>query len=105
MGYKENFISELRAIVNSGRFTAYTAGVPLTLPTGENVIVKVKHTVRSVRPPGLRFSKHAFITEVTAGEHLGVGFGESESQLVAIQKSIAEGVERSLFRAFKNAGV
>lgn len=94
-------ISELFAIANSGKFTAYTEGVPMTLPTGESIVIKTQRTYQSKRPIGFRFSKYAFVTEVAAGEHRSTGFGEAPTQLLALQKSIAEGVERALFKALQ----
>ena len=94
-------ISEILAIARSGRFTAYTQGVPVRLPTGETVTVKIERTLKSLRPPGLRFSAFAFMTEVSAGDVLGVGFGEAPTNLVALQRSIAEGVERAIYKALK----
>jgi hypothetical protein len=94
-------VSELLAITESKKFTAYTAGVTVTLPTGESIFVKTQQTRRSVRPTGLRFSKYAFITDVTAGTHVARGFGEAPTRLLALQKSIAEAVERVTYRAMK----
>jgi hypothetical protein len=94
--------SDLRAIANSSHFTPYTDGVTVTLPNGETITVKLKRTFRSLRPVGLRLSKFAFITEVSAGDVIGVGYGEDNSKLLAVQKSIAEGVERVIFHSVKN---
>ena len=38
---------------------------------------------------------------MSANGHIGVGFGESEVKLIAVQKSVAEGVERAIGRATK----
>lgn len=94
-------LSEFFAIARSGRFTAYAQGVPVRLPTGETVTIKIERTTKSVRPVGLRFSPFAFMTEVSAGEFRGIGFGEASTQLVALQKSIAEGAERAIYKALK----
>jgi hypothetical protein len=93
--------SELFAIARSSRFTTYERGVPVRLPSGENVVVKIERTSKSVRPVGLRFSTFAFMTEVSAGDARGFGFGEAPTQLIALQKSIAEGVERAIYKAVK----
>jgi hypothetical protein len=95
-------IAEFFAIARSSRFTAYAQGVSARLPTGENVAVKIERTSKSLRPPGMRFSTFAFMTEVSAGDFRGVGFGEAPTQLVALQKSIAEGIERALYKSLKS---
>lgn len=95
-------ISELLAITQSKKFTAYTEGVPVTLPSGESFLIKIQRTRRSIRPMGLRFSEYAFITDVTAGVLRATGFGEASTQVLAFQKSIAEGVERVMYRAMKS---
>lgn len=93
------FASELQNIFYSSRFTGFIRGVDLRLPTGESISVRVEKTERSVRPIGLRFSPFAFITEVRAGENFAFGYGESDSKLLALQKSISEGVERCVFKS------
>lgn len=97
----KRLFAEITAVARSGRFTPYIQGVPVTLPTGETLTIKIEKTERSVRPVGLRFSEFAFVTEVSAGKHLGVGYGESSYHLPALQKSIAEGVERAVYLALK----
>ena len=82
-------VSEIAARFRSGRFTPFLSGVEVELLGGQKVPLKIMRTVRSIRPPGLRFSKFSFITEVTAGKHVGFGFGEAESKLIALQKSVA----------------
>lgn len=94
-------IAEVLAITNSSRFTAYTQGVSVCLPTGVTINVKIEKTTKSLRPVGLRFSAFAFMTEVSAGDFRGFGFGEAPTKLVAFQKSIAEGVERALYKSLK----
>ncbi|MBI3557687.1 MAG: YcaO-like family protein [Deltaproteobacteria bacterium] len=94
-------IAEIFAIAKSSRFTAYEQGVLVHLPTGENVTVKIERTTKSLRPVGLRFSTFAFVTEVSAGAARGFGYGEAPTQLIALQKSIAEGVERAIYKALK----
>jgi hypothetical protein len=97
-------IAEILAITNSRRIAAFLEGAYVDLPTGERTFVKVKSFHRSTRSEGLRFSKFSFASEVTAGEQVGFGYGEGESQLIAFQKSIVEGVERAIYKSQKAAG-
>ncbi len=87
--------------MNSGKIAVYLDGVKATLSSGEIIDIKVKKLFRSQRSPGLRFSKFSFVSEVRAGDDLGYGYGESESQLVANQKCIVEGVERAVYKMMK----
>lgn len=93
----------LSAHASSSRFTAISRGVQVELVTGQTVEVKLKDLERSLRPAGLRLSRYAFITEVEAGGHHGFGYGEAEYELIAIQKAIAEGFERVVFRALQGS--
>ena len=96
------FLSEISAIAHSGRFAPFADGVRVDLPSGKTVTVKIEQTSKSSRPVGLRFSRFAYMTEVSAGDVVGIGYGEAATEFVALQKSIAEGVERSLFKNLKN---
>lgn len=95
--------SELIAISNSKSFTPFAEGIRIDLSGGEQLVVKTKKTFSSPRPIGLRFSKYSFITEMQAGDHIGFGYGEAPTQLLALQKSIAEGVERAIYHAMKGS--
>lgn len=95
------FLSELAARTQSGKFVAYATGLKTHLSTGEEIFLKIERTEKSIRPRGLRFSKHAFVTEVSAGSDVGFGYGESPTQILALQKSIAEGIERAVYRIAK----
>lgn len=93
----------LSAHANSARFAAIMRGVRIELPSGETLDVRVNDLERSIRPAGLRLSKHAFVTDVHAGDHRGYGYGEAEYELIALQKAIAEGFERAVFRALQRS--
>lgn len=97
------WFTELTAIFHSRRFTPFLSGIELSITPDQKYFVKVLKTTKSIRPLGFRFSKYSFVTEVAAGEHVGTGYGEAESKLVALQKSIAEGVERAIFLAFTSS--
>jgi hypothetical protein len=94
--------NELLAIARSGKFTAFLSGVEVTLFDGHRVLVRVKRSVRATRPVGLRFSQYSFVTEVSAGEFVGFGYGEAPTKMLAIQKSIAEGIERAIYQSSKS---
>lgn len=96
-----SFRSEILAVANSRKIAAFVTGSRLSLPNGENIFVRVKNTFRVQRSPGFRFSKYSYVTEVQAGEQIGFGYGEAESQLIAFQKSIVEGVERAIYLTAK----
>ena len=85
-------ISEFMAIGNSGKFTAYSDGVPIALPTGETVQVKIQNTKTSMRPQGFSYSKYSFVTEVTAGTHRPL---LAQNVLAEIQKVIGTENERT----------
>lgn len=93
--------SEIAAIANSRRFTAFADGVDLRLADGSELSVKLVSVDRSIRSTGHRFSKYAYVAKITAGDHIGVGYGEAPTKMVALQKSIAEGVERAVYRAVR----
>ncbi len=99
----KTFFAELSAKANSARFVAYTEGAQMRLASGELVEVKVASVEKSIRPQGLKFSKHAFAAEVNAGDFVGYGYGEAKTPILALQKSISEGVERVIYRKIKSA--
>jgi hypothetical protein len=96
-----SLLKQILAITHSGKFDALLCGVEIKLPTGGSVTLRVGKTMRSMRPQGLRFCKYSFVTEVHAGEFTGYGFGEDDSQILSLQKSIAEGCERAIYFALK----
>jgi hypothetical protein len=92
-----------RNIMSSSRFNRIIKGEEFIIPSlGEKVFLKVAEIKKSIRPKGYRFSKHSFLCQTFAEGVTSYGYGESEIELLAIQKAIAEGVERTIFRIFKN---
>jgi hypothetical protein len=91
-----SLLKQISAIAHSGKFDALLRGVEIKLPTGESITLRAGKTIRSMRPQGLRFCKYSFVTEVHAGEFIGYGFGEDDSQILSLQKSIAEGCAPSI---------
>jgi len=100
-----DFFSEIMAVANSRRFTAFADGVSLRLADGRELFVKLASLDRSIRSVGHRFSKYAYVANVTAGEYSGVGYGEASTKMLALQKSISEGVERAVFYAVKGTSL
>ncbi|MBX9766322.1 MAG: YcaO-like family protein [Bdellovibrionales bacterium] len=96
-----SFLAEISAVFNSRKIVSFVDGTSATLPDGDSVVIKVKNTNRVQRSLGLRFAKYSYVTEVMAGDEIGFGYGESESQLLSFQKSIVEGVERAIYRQIK----
>jgi ribosomal protein S12 methylthiotransferase accessory factor YcaO len=96
-------ISELiTATLSSRKFTRLFDGVGFTLPDGKKIQVKVEPCSKGVREEGLRISKFSFITRAVSDHGLeGFGFGEGENELLTFQKSIAESVERLIYRSLK----
>jgi hypothetical protein len=99
------WFKEVAAVLQSRRFTPFLEGVEITTSSGHKYLIKIKKTSNSIRPVGFRFSKYSFTTEVTAGDYAGTGYGEADSKLLAFQKSVAEAVERVIFRISKKSGV
>lgn len=101
----KSIFEELAALAQSHRFAAYYEGVQTHLPDGRVVTVKIADTRKSDVPEGLRHSKHSYVTKVIAGDFTGFGYGEANSKILALQKSIAEGVERVLYFAVKGTSI
>jgi hypothetical protein len=99
------WFKEVAAVLQSRRFTPFLDGVEIATSSGHTYLVKIKKTSNSIRPVGFRFSKYSFTTEVTAGDCAGTGYGEADSKLLAFQKSVAEAVERVIYRISKKSGV
>jgi len=93
----------LRSIRHAGQFSAFIHGVPLTLPTGERLHLKITRSTLIPRDACFSFSPYTFLTEITGGGMTESGCGESDLKLIALQKSISEAVERILFRSLKGS--
>lgn len=105
-GYFFGSIKEVIAsIQNSKIFQGFFEGVELCTPDGEILSVRILETSKALRPDGLRFSKYSYETTAELNGHSGYGYGEAETELLAIQKSIAEAIERAVFKYhFKTVG-
>jgi len=93
----------LKAIHHAGKFSAFIRGVSVTLPTGEELFLKITQSTLIPRNQSFSFSPYTFVTEISGGGISEVGCGESDNKLVALQKSISESIERVLFRALKGS--
>jgi hypothetical protein len=97
-----DFKQQLSAIANSSKIAAYLYGVKFILPEIGEIEIHAQAPVRSIRPPGIEWNKFSYFTEVEASNGIcATGFGEGNFSLLALQKSIAEGVERAVFRSLK----
>jgi hypothetical protein len=95
----------LPALIHARKFAELVRGTSVRLTTGQEIQIKIQWTRRSYRPIGYRFAKHSFVACAHADTAVGYGFGESEYELLAVEKSIAEAVERSVFRYLKSQGM
>ncbi len=97
---KNSFYDLTRSIIKSTLFTPFIYGVPVILPTGEKILIKIKSPQRSYKTTFVH-SKYYYFTKVTGGGFNEVGHAEGDCQLITIQKSISEAVERILYRCLK----
>jgi hypothetical protein len=93
----------LQATFASRDFSQFFTGVEFNIPNSNTtVIIKVSSCQRSYRTPGWRIVKHSIETKIEASNGVvAFGFGEHDLELLAVQKSIAEGVERCVFKLLK----
>ena len=91
----------LRAIIRSSQFSPFVDGVVVPLPTGERLRLKIESIKQLQRPKGFRFFRYTYITSMRANGIHAAGCGESNYKILAIQKSIAEAVERTIFKALR----
>lgn len=85
----------------SGRLAKFIHGAEVRLATDEHLNFKIERVEELPRRVGYRFHKHAFCATIRANGIRETGCGESNSRLLAIEKSVAEAVERTAFRALK----
>lgn len=93
----------LQATFASRDFSQFFAGVEFNIPNSNTtVVIKISSCQRSHRTPGWRIVKHSIETKIEASNGVvAFGFGEHDLELLAVQKSIAEGVERCVFKLLK----
>lgn len=93
----------MKARWQASSYAEILAGAPIKLPNGVLVQPKISRLVKSVRSVGYRFSPFSFHAEISLDgeEDVFSGFGESNSELLALQKALSEAVERAMIRALK----
>ena len=98
VGMNLKFAEIFQSIGAARKFTPFFEGVDVRLPGGAEVKFKIISSESSHRQTGYRLAEHSVLTEVrTSGGVSGYGYGESDLKLLAVQKSISEAVERSVF--------
>lgn len=98
---RPSLLENIQAIRNSSTFIELFSGIPIQLSIGQFTL-QIEKTTQDVRPIGLRFSRYSYISIARIGEHVGYGYGEAETKLISVQKSMAEAVERVVFKTLKN---
>lgn len=90
------------AVLSSRKFTKFFDGVEFVLPDGKKTKIKIESYHKGTRADGFRISKFSFITKAVADNGVeGHGYGEGETELLTFQKSIAEAVERVIYKSIK----
>ena len=86
------------AVKVSKSFKDFFRGVSFVTPNGKVHFLKIKSVNPSYRGAGYRWVKYSMVTqlEYASGEFI-YGYGESDVEILALQKSIAEAVERAAF--------
>ncbi len=88
----------VKSIRASQTFAEFFEGVEFSDRDGGLHTVKITGTSRSQRLPGYRFMRYSFMaTAETSGGQVKYGYGESDAEILALQKSIAEAIERTIF--------
>ena len=99
---KQSLLEQFNAVLSSRRFTRFFDGVDFVLPDGTQTRIKIESYSKPVRAEGYRFAKFSFVTKALTDLGVeGFGFGEGENRLLTFQKSIAEAVERAVYRSLK----
>ena len=95
----------LNAAIASHKFGNFFTGVEFKIPNFSTpVVIKIASCESSQRTIGWRIVKHSIETKVEASNGVcAFGFGEHNIELLAVQKSIAEAVERCIFRLLKES--
>jgi hypothetical protein len=87
--------------LNSKRFTPFLRGVEVMLPSGNVLNLKITRLRKARERQLFQLFRHTYFAEVSAGSICEIGCGDSDSEVLAAQKSISEAIERCLFRALK----
>lgn len=94
----------LTAHLNSRKFTAFLQGVKVTLPSGETIRLKLERIYPvTVESKLFQLYPFTYCAEMSGLGFSETGYAEAAHPLLAIQKAIAEAVERCLYRALKGS--
>lgn len=99
------FREVVSAVFASRRFGKFFAGVELEHEGGPTLL-KIASCRAVQRAPGYRFAKSSKVTEVRTSNGIsGFGYGEDDVEILALQKSIAEAVERCAYKISRQSGL
>ncbi|MGE4107755.1 MAG: YcaO-like family protein [Bacteriovoracia bacterium] len=97
-----SIIEIIRSVLVSQKLTEFFKGVQFTFPGLSPLTFKITASSPAKRMQGYRFNRHSIMTKIEAeGEVVASGYGESDFELLALQKSISEAVERCVFKLAK----
>jgi len=95
----------LLAIMASRRFTEFFSGVEFKLDAQKSATFKIASCRPTQRAAGYRFTKYSIVTKIESSDGVeAYGFGENNFKILALQKSIAEAVERCVLKSMRRAG-
>jgi len=94
MNIKEKF----GAFINTSKFSAFLKGVDVELRDGTRLCIRIKSSTRMTHGVGLRVSRYSYRTDIEGDGIIETGYGDDDSSLLAFQKSVAEGIERLVYR-------
>lgn len=98
-------IESINAIMASRRMMQFFDGVEFKLEGREPVKIKIESLAKDSRSKGFRLTQRSVVTKVCSSNGIeAYGFGEHDIEIVALQKSIAEGVERCVLKLARRAG-
>lgn len=92
-------LEAINAIRASKNFAAFFDGVEGFLPNGQKAFLKIESSKRRDQQDCYKWNRHSVVTHIVE-KHSGTssfGYGEDDIELLAIQKSISEAVERIVF--------
>jgi YcaO cyclodehydratase, ATP-ad Mg2+-binding len=95
------FSEPFQAHLNSKYFTPFLKGVEVKLPDGRYVTLKIEERRLLPEKQLFKFQRYTYVTTMSAGDAIEYGCGDADYEILALQKSVAEAVERCLFRKLK----
>ena len=98
----KRIIENIQIIQMSKKVTPFLNGMDVEINELGLLHMKAEAPKRIVRAKGFRFCPISFMTKVTASNGVSAtGFGEGEHDLLTLQKSIVEAIERVVFCSMK----